>query len=116
MAYLGRDPVLGRKHYQPAVCVDLGRRPSGCYGRWSSAAEPGALHQAGATFGEMEGLGHSQISMTPDIYTHVMPAQQLEVADALDQRLTGDADWQPVRTPGADVRLLNIPFSWLGDG
>jgi integrase len=32
----------------------------------------------------MEILGHSQISTTSDIYTHVMPAQYWEVADALD--------------------------------
>jgi integrase len=33
----------------------------------------------------MEILGHSQISTTSDIYTHVMPAQYREVADTLDQ-------------------------------
>jgi integrase len=32
----------------------------------------------------MEILGHSQISTTSDIYTHVMPAQYREVADTLD--------------------------------
>jgi integrase len=32
----------------------------------------------------MEILGHSQISTTSDIYTHVMPAQYRDVADALD--------------------------------
>ena len=44
----------------------------------------------------MEILGHSQISTTSDIYTHVMPAQYREVADALDAWLGdgkgGDAD------------------------
>jgi integrase len=34
-------------------------------------------------------LGHSQISTTSDIYTHVMPAQYGEVADALDAWLDG---------------------------
>jgi len=38
----------------------------------------------------MEILGHSQISTTSDIYTHVMPAQYHEVADALDAWLDGD--------------------------
>jgi integrase len=38
----------------------------------------------------MEILGHSQISTTSDIYTHVMPAQFREVADALDAWLDGD--------------------------
>jgi integrase len=32
----------------------------------------------------MEILGHSQITTTSDIYTHVMPAQYREVADTLD--------------------------------
>jgi integrase len=40
----------------------------------------------------MEILGHSQISTTSDIYTHVMPAQHREVADALDAWLGGGAD------------------------
>jgi integrase len=38
----------------------------------------------------MEILGHSQISTTSDIYTHVMPAQYREVADALDAWFDGD--------------------------
>jgi hypothetical protein len=32
----------------------------------------------------IEILGHSPISTTSDIYTHVMPAQYNEVADVLD--------------------------------
>jgi integrase len=41
----------------------------------------------------MEILGHSQIGTTSDIYTHVMPAQYREVADALDVWLDdGQAD------------------------
>ena len=39
----------------------------------------------------MEILGHSQISTTSDIYTHVMPVQYREVADALDAWLGGEA-------------------------
>ena len=35
-------------------------------------------------------LGHSQISTTSDIYTHVMPAQYREVADAVEAWLDGD--------------------------
>jgi integrase len=38
----------------------------------------------------MEILGHSQISTTSDIYTHVMPAQYREVADKLDAWLGDD--------------------------
>ena len=34
-------------------------------------------------------LGHSQIATTADIYTHVMPPQHREVADALDAWLDG---------------------------
>lgn len=37
----------------------------------------------------MEILGHSQISTTSDIYTHVMLAQYREVTDALDAWLDG---------------------------
>ena len=40
----------------------------------------------------MEILGHSQISTTSDIYTHVMPAQYREVAGALDAWLGGGDD------------------------
>jgi integrase len=40
----------------------------------------------------MEILGHSQISTTSDIYTHVMPAQYREVADALDVWLGHEDD------------------------
>lgn len=39
----------------------------------------------------MEILGHSHVSTTSDIYTHVMPAQYREVADMLDGWL-GDED------------------------
>jgi integrase len=39
----------------------------------------------------MQILGHSQISTTSDIYTHVMPVQYREVADALDAWLGGEA-------------------------
>jgi len=37
-------------------------------------------------------LGHTQISTTSDIDTHVMPAQYREVADALDGWLAGGAE------------------------
>ena len=40
----------------------------------------------------MEILGHLQISTTSDIYTHVMPAQYREVAEALDDGLAGGAE------------------------
>ena len=33
----------------------------------------------------METLGHSQISLTMNTYTHVMPAVQAEAADAMDR-------------------------------
>lgn len=49
----------------------------------------------------MEILGHSQISTTSDIYTHVMPAQYREVADALDAWLDGDG--QADETGGDDA-------------
>jgi integrase len=36
--------------------------------------------------------GHSQIATTADIYTHLMPPQYREVADALDAWLEDGAD------------------------
>jgi integrase len=36
----------------------------------------------------METLGHSQISLTMDTYTHVMPALQREAADRMEALLT----------------------------
>lgn len=39
----------------------------------------------------MEMLGHSQISMTMDIYSHVLPVLQREAADRMDALLS-DAD------------------------
>ena len=36
----------------------------------------------------MEPLGHSQISLTMDTYSHVMPAMLKEAASALDAALT----------------------------
>jgi hypothetical protein len=33
----------------------------------------------------MEILGHSQISITMNLYSHVMPAMQQEVANQLDE-------------------------------
>ena len=35
----------------------------------------------------METLGHSQISITSDLYSHVAPALQQEAADAMDRAL-----------------------------
>lgn len=39
----------------------------------------------------METLGHSQISLTMNTYTHVIPAVQAEAADAMDRLLLGSA-------------------------
>jgi hypothetical protein len=47
----------------------------------------------------MEILGHSQISTTSDIYTHVMPAQYREVADA---SMCGSGTGRAATTMGAD--------------
>lgn len=51
----------------------------------------------------MEILGHSQISTTSDIYTHVMPVQYREVADALDAWLL-DGHGQADEDGGPDAR------------
>jgi hypothetical protein len=45
-----------------------------------------------------ERLGHSQISVTLDVYSHVLPTLQLEAADKLDSILRGGAAW-PVILP-----------------
>jgi integrase len=37
----------------------------------------------------MKTLGHSQISLTMDTYTHVMPALQRDAADRMEALLTG---------------------------
>ena len=34
-------------------------------------------------------LGHTQISITADLYTHVLPAVKKEAIDLMDQILTG---------------------------
>jgi hypothetical protein len=52
-------------------------------------------------------VGHSQISTTSDIYTHVMPAQYREVADTLDAWLGG-------RRPGRRGRPGRCTLSTLG--
>ena len=39
--------------------------------------------------GVMETLGHSQISLTMNTYSHVMPAMQRDAADLLDVMLSG---------------------------
>lgn len=46
----------------------------------------------------MEMLGHSQISITMNTYSHVMPAQLRAAADAMTTALWGDSD---VPTDGA---------------
>jgi len=38
----------------------------------------------------MENLGHSQISLTMDTYSHVMPVLQREAADKLEAILSGN--------------------------
>ena len=40
----------------------------------------------------METLGHSNISVTMNMYAHVMPALKREAADAMDRSLARDAD------------------------
>ena len=37
----------------------------------------------------MEVLGHSQISLTANLYTHIMPALQKDAADRMDAILGG---------------------------
>jgi integrase len=37
----------------------------------------------------METLGHSQISLTMNVYSHVIPALQRDAADRMEALLTG---------------------------
>jgi integrase len=39
---------------------------------------------------QQERLGHADIGTTMDIYTHMMPEMQEQVAEALDRFLDGD--------------------------
>ena len=39
----------------------------------------------------MEILGHTQISTTMDLYSHVMPAARREAADLMDRILAAEA-------------------------
>jgi integrase len=40
----------------------------------------------------METLGHSNISVTMNMYAHVMPALKRDAADAMDRSLTQGAE------------------------
>jgi hypothetical protein len=43
----------------------------------------------------MDVLGHSQLSITMDLYSHVMPSALRDAADAMDRALSGRSkDWQ----------------------
>jgi len=53
----------------------------------------------------LEILGHSQIATPSDIYTHVMPAQYGEVANALDAWLEDDGHAADEDDAGEDEAL-----------
>jgi len=40
----------------------------------------------------METLGHSQISVTADLYTHVLPHRQRAASEAVDALILGEDD------------------------
>ena len=50
----------------------------------------------------MEILGHSQIAVTMNTYSHVIPAMKQDVADQIDQILTPVAT--PVATSGSTAK------------
>lgn len=54
----------------------------------------------------MDVLGHSQISVTMNTYTHVIPALVDEAAAAMDRALTEDEDTD---TDGADTDPNEAP-------
>jgi integrase len=39
----------------------------------------------------MDVLGHSQLSITMDLYSHVMPSALRDAADAMDRALNADS-------------------------
>src|SRR5829696_520864 len=52
-AYLGRDPISGRKRYATRSVRGLRRDAERMLREMVAAAEAGATHRAGATFGEL---------------------------------------------------------------
>jgi integrase len=48
------------------------------------------LAQGVSPRGVMDVLGHSQLSITMDLYAHVMPSALREAADAMDRALSVD--------------------------
>lgn len=52
-----------------------------------------------------ERLGHSQIGITLDTYSHVVPTMQLEAARKLDVLL------RPSRSPPSSATLLAVAYS-----
>jgi hypothetical protein len=52
-----------------------------------------------------ERLGHSQISLTLDIYSHVLPTMQEEAARKLDSLLEASVDDQRGRSEATSKRL-----------
>jgi hypothetical protein len=52
----------------------------------------------------METLGHANISITMDTYTHVMPEFQRQAVDAMDRLLE-----RPYRTDGVRMSIHEAP-------
>jgi len=58
--------------------------PISFHGLWHSAAT--LMLAQGLTIGEIQKiLGHSQISLTANLYTHVAPAMMRGAADSMDR-------------------------------
>ena len=50
----------------------------------------------------MEVLGHSRISVTLDLYSHVFPSALGDAADAMDRALGGQSGGQPDQAAGGE--------------
>src|SRR5829696_5808456 len=67
-AYLGRDPISGRKRYATRSVSGLRRDAERMLREMVAAAEAGATHRAGATFGELceEWFAHGRSYLAPN--------------------------------------------------
>ena len=71
--------VLRRRRLQVRLAPDLYRAAAECAALLLVQGVPARV--------VMETLGHSNISITMDTYTHVLPELQRQAADAMDRAL-----------------------------
>jgi hypothetical protein len=80
-------PLAGTMLILMAGSFECGEPSSACGVKvWYS----GRLTQGVSPRVVMDVLGHSQLSITMDLYSHVMPSALRDAADAMDRALTDD--------------------------